>query len=115
MPLQDAAVGCFPKAAGGVARGESLPKKNGSQNTSSDLTNVPRFRIGKLEVCFGYGSGYDSEIRFFLIRKLRCLGLLLTAMAPPAKRSRTDGFLVCFLLSLISLIRQHSKHVKYMT
>ena len=32
-------------------------KEKSSQNTSSDLANVPRFRIGKFEVWFGYDSG----------------------------------------------------------
>ena len=49
MPLQGAAVGFFSEAAGGVAPCEWLQRKDCSQN-SSDLANVPRFRIGKFEV-----------------------------------------------------------------
>ena len=45
--LQSAVVGFFSEAAGPVANG---CKEKSSQNTSSDLANVPRFRIGKFEV-----------------------------------------------------------------
>ena len=68
MPLQDAAEGFFSEAAGGLERGEWLRRKDlCSQDTSSDLANVPRFRLGKFEVWFGYGLGYDSETHFFWI------------------------------------------------
>ena len=45
--LQGAVVGFFSEAAGPVANG---CKEKSSQNTSSDLANVPKFRIGKFEV-----------------------------------------------------------------
>ena len=45
--LQGAVVGFFSEAAGPVANG---CKEKSLQNTSSDLANVPRFRIGKFEV-----------------------------------------------------------------
>ena len=45
--LQGAVVGFFSQAAGPVANG---CKEKSSQNTSSDLANAPRFRIGKFEV-----------------------------------------------------------------
>ena len=61
MPLQGAAVGFFSEAAGGVARGEWLRRKDlCSQNTSSDLANVPRFRIGKFEVWFGQSLHFED-------------------------------------------------------
>ena len=44
-------------------------KEKSSQNTSSDLANVPRFRIGKFDVWFGYDSGYDSETHLFWIQE----------------------------------------------
>ena len=74
--LQGAVVGFFSEAAGPVANG---CKEKSSQNTSSDLANVPRFRIGKFEVWFGYDSGMiRGMIRkpiFFEFRKLCCLSL----------------------------------------
>ena len=49
--LQGAVVEFFSEAAGGVAKPVANGcKEKSSQNTSSDLANVPRFRIGKFEV-----------------------------------------------------------------
>ena len=52
VPLQGAAaVGFFSEAAGGVARGEWLRRKDlCSQNAKSALASEPRFRIGKFKV-----------------------------------------------------------------
>ena len=81
-------------------------KEKISQNTSSDLANVPRFRIGKFEVWFGYDSGMiRGMIRkpvFFEFGKLCCLSLffppstyydcyLMAAMARPARRPWTGS------------------------
>ena len=57
-------------------------KEKSSQNTSSDPANVPRFRIGKFEVWFGYDSGMiRGMIRkpiFFWIQE----ALLLESLFP---------------------------------
>ena len=57
-------------------------KEKSSQNTSSDLANVPRFRSGKFEVWFGYDSGMiRGMIRkpiFFWIQE----ALLLESLFP---------------------------------
>ena len=105
MPLQGAVVGFCSEAAGGVVQPVANGcKEKSSQNTSSDLANVPRFRIGKFEVWFGYDSGMiRGMIRkpiFFEFRKLCCLSLsfppstyydcyLMAAMARPARRPRS--------------------------
>ena len=56
VPLQDAAAGCCSRIflrssrRRSVARGEWLQRKDlCSQNTSSDLANVPRFKTEKVE------------------------------------------------------------------
>ena len=55
----------------------------GSQNTSSDLANAPRFRIGKFEAWFGYDSGYDSETLFFGIQEALLLESLFLSVNLP--------------------------------
>ena len=73
-------------------------KDKSSQNTSSDLANVPRFRIGKFEVWFGY----DSETHLFLNsgsfvawvsfshrQPTTIATLSMAAMARPARRPWT--------------------------
>ena len=97
--LQGAVVGFFSEAAGPVANG---CKEKSSQNTSSDLANVPRFRIGKFEVWFGHDSGYDSETHLFLNsgsfvawvsfshrQPTTIATLSMAAMARPARRPWT--------------------------
>ena len=59
-----------------------LKSSRSSQNTSSDLANVPKFRIWKFEVWFGHDSGYDSDTHFFEFRKLCCLSLFPTVNLP---------------------------------
>ena len=95
--LQGAVVGFFSEAAGPVANG---CKEKSSQNTSSDLANVPRFRIGKFEVWFGYDSGMiPGMIRkpiFFWIQE----ALLLESSFPTVNLLR---LLLCQWLQWLDL------------
>ena len=101
--LQGAVVGFFSEAAGPVANG---CKEKSSQNTSSDLANVPRFRIGKFEVWFGYDSGmirgmirkpifflnsgsFVAWVSFSHRQPTTIATLSMAAMARPARRPWT--------------------------